>query len=159
MSCLWSSFIIPLVPSYETGGPGARNYHLRITKTPALPDEDTSDSTTMMERHSPSRSPYASSSPHSQRRRDERRASRDRREPSSLPPPTTYNEYKRSRQENEKMASAAGVKIKPAGESGRRGIHPWQFLRIAFRSSCRASLLCNILWPIVPAALAVRCKL
>lgn len=111
----------------------------------------------MMNGRSPSsRSPYGSASPNS-RRRDERRASRDRSGGrSSLPPPTTYSEYKRSRNDNEKVITRDGVNIKPAGESGRRGVHPWHFLRISFRSSCRASLLCNILWPIVPAALAVR---
>ncbi|KAL2206628.1 Ca2+ transporter [Sarocladium strictum] len=46
--------------------------------------------------------------------------------------------------------------IQPAGESGRRGFHPWKFLRISFRSASRASLVCNVLWPVVPAALAVR---
>jgi Ca2+:H+ antiporter len=55
------------------------------------------------------------------------------------------------------MVSPEGrLNVKPAGESGRRGINPLLFLRIAFRSSCRASMLCNLLWPVVPAALAVR---
>lgn len=47
-------------------------------------------------------------------------------------------------------------KIKAAGESGRRGIHPMHFFRIAARSSCKASAAVNILWPAVPAAIAVR---
>lgn len=46
--------------------------------------------------------------------------------------------------------------IQPEGESGRSWIHPWHFLRISFRSSCPASSLCNVLWPVVPAAIAVR---
>lgn len=46
--------------------------------------------------------------------------------------------------------------IKPAGESGRRGFHPIHFSKISFRSTSRASLLCNFLWPFVPAAIAVR---
>lgn len=41
------------------------------------------------------------------------------------------------------------------GESGRRGIHPWHFLRIAFRSTSTASMLVNALWPFVPAAIAL----
>lgn len=45
--------------------------------------------------------------------------------------------------------------IQPEGESGRRGVNPATFLRICWRSSSRASLLCNLLWPAVPAALAV----
>ncbi|KAI9789944.1 MAG: hypothetical protein M1833_002137 [Piccolia ochrophora] len=46
-------------------------------------------------------------------------------------------------------------KIQPAGESGRRGISPLLFLRICFRSSCKASLALNVLWPMVPPAIAV----
>ena len=45
--------------------------------------------------------------------------------------------------------------IKPDGESGRKGIHPWHFLRICFRSSSKASLVVNVLWPFVPAAIAI----
>ena len=48
--------------------------------------------------------------------------------------------------------------IKAAGESGRRGFHPLRFLRITWRSSSRASKFCNILWPAVPTAIALRCK-
>ncbi|KFY29957.1 hypothetical protein V493_02202 [Pseudogymnoascus sp. VKM F-4281 (FW-2241)] len=46
--------------------------------------------------------------------------------------------------------------IAPDGESGRSWIHPWHFLRICLISSCRASMWVNVLWPFVPAALAVR---
>lgn len=45
--------------------------------------------------------------------------------------------------------------IHPDGESGRKGIHPWHFLRICFRSSCSASRYVNVLWPVVPAAIAI----
>jgi Ca2+:H+ antiporter len=45
--------------------------------------------------------------------------------------------------------------IHPDGESGRGWIHPWHFIRICFRSSCDASCFVNILWPIVPAAIAL----
>ena len=41
------------------------------------------------------------------------------------------------------------------GESGRRGIHPWHFLRIGFRSTSTASMLVNALWPFVPPAIAL----
>ena len=47
-------------------------------------------------------------------------------------------------------------RIKPAGESGRSGLDPLHFLRIILRSSSRASRLCNLLWPLVPAAIACR---
>lgn len=51
------------------------------------------------------------------------------------------------------------VRVKPSGESGRSGFHPFKFLKIIWKSSSRASLLCNIFWPVVPAAFIVRCKL
>ncbi|KAH0532361.1 hypothetical protein TsFJ059_001063 [Trichoderma semiorbis] len=94
----------------------------------------------------------------------------------TLPPPNTSPEahghghghghhlhvhghkYKRTRWRSEK-GSGSGMKlfrIKTGGESGRGGIHPWHFLRICFRSSCKASAAVNVLWPIVPVALAVR---
>lgn len=46
--------------------------------------------------------------------------------------------------------------VREPGESGRRGINPLKFLRIALRSSSRVSRVVNVLWPIVPAAIAVR---
>ncbi len=46
--------------------------------------------------------------------------------------------------------------IKPQGESGRAGFHPTHFFRIAFRSSSKVSRGVNILWPVVPAAIACR---
>lgn len=45
--------------------------------------------------------------------------------------------------------------IQPDGESGRKGIHPIKFLRICFRSSSKVSMLVNVLWPIVPIAIAL----
>jgi Ca2+:H+ antiporter len=74
----------------------------------------------------------------------------------ALPPPATFSQYKRHRGTS---ANKSRGMIQPAGESGRRGFHPWKFLRISFRSASRASLVCNVLWPVVPAALAVRCEL
>ncbi|KAK3192556.1 hypothetical protein K4F52_001355 [Lecanicillium sp. MT-2017a] len=71
----------------------------------------------------------------------------------TLPAPSTYNEYKRNKNRGENNGR---FQVKDAGESGRKGIHPWHFLRISFRSASRASALCNLLWPVVPAALAVR---
>ena len=46
--------------------------------------------------------------------------------------------------------------IQPEGESGRKGIQLFQFLKICWRSSSRASQAANVLWPFVPAAIAVR---
>ncbi|KAL9109052.1 MAG: hypothetical protein Q9227_006292 [Pyrenula ochraceoflavens] len=45
--------------------------------------------------------------------------------------------------------------IQPDGESGRKGIHPLKFLKICGRSTSRLSMAVNILWPFVPAAIAV----
>ncbi|KZM20600.1 uncharacterized protein EKO05_0010910 [Ascochyta rabiei] len=45
--------------------------------------------------------------------------------------------------------------IHPDGESGRRGLHPFKFLKIAFKSSSTLSLMVNCLWPIVPVAIAL----
>lgn len=46
--------------------------------------------------------------------------------------------------------------IQPEGESGRKGIHPFHFLRICWNSSSHVSRIVNVLWPFVPAAIAVR---
>ncbi|KAK2694891.1 hypothetical protein QWA68_005916 [Fusarium oxysporum] len=83
---------------------------------------------------------------------DMRQVSSDDR---TLPVPNTYSEHKRGEKRshgNGKMSRH----IKPAGESGRKGFHPIHFSKISFRSASRASLLCNFLWPFVPAAIAVR---
>ncbi|KAI0406167.1 Ca2+ transporter [Xylaria palmicola] len=47
------------------------------------------------------------------------------------------------------------LRVKTAGESGRRGVHPLQLLKIIGQSSSKVSRAVNILWPFVPAALAV----
>ncbi|KAL8806755.1 MAG: hypothetical protein Q9182_001153 [Xanthomendoza sp. 2 TL-2023] len=46
--------------------------------------------------------------------------------------------------------------IHPDGESGRKGIHPHHFLRISARSTSKISMIVNVLWPFVPAAIAIR---
>ena len=45
--------------------------------------------------------------------------------------------------------------IKPDGESGRAWIHPWHFTRICFRSTSHVSMVVNVLWPFVPAAIVM----
>ena len=45
--------------------------------------------------------------------------------------------------------------IKPDGESGRSGFHPFHFCRIVWKSSCKASMFLNILWPFVPAGIVL----
>ncbi|KAI9901513.1 hypothetical protein N3K66_003330 [Trichothecium roseum] len=69
---------------------------------------------------------------------------------SSLPPPV------QSASPHDEPVGEKHAGHQHPGESGRRGFHPWQFLKINFRSASRASTLCNVLWPFVPAALAVR---
>lgn len=46
--------------------------------------------------------------------------------------------------------------IAPEGESGRKGIDPLHFFRICWKSTSDASRAVNLLWPIVPTAIAVR---
>lgn len=46
--------------------------------------------------------------------------------------------------------------IAPDGESGRKGIHPLHFFKIIWSSASDASRAVNLLWPAVPAAIAVR---
>lgn len=46
-------------------------------------------------------------------------------------------------------------RVASAGESGRTGIHPMHFLKVTFRSICTASMIVNILWPFVPAAIVM----
>jgi len=48
------------------------------------------------------------------------------------------------------------LQVRPTGESGRRGFNPLQFVKITMKSSNLASRIVNVLWPIVPAAIAVR---
>ncbi|KAF2636851.1 hypothetical protein P280DRAFT_483444 [Massarina eburnea CBS 473.64] len=45
--------------------------------------------------------------------------------------------------------------IEPEGESGRRGLHPVKFLQICFRSNSPISKWVNVLWPMVPVAIAL----
>lgn len=47
------------------------------------------------------------------------------------------------------------LRVGTAGESGRRGVHPIHFLRVCFKSTCTLSMLVNVLWPFVPAAIAI----
>ncbi|RDW90883.1 hydrogen/calcium exchanger domain-containing protein [Aspergillus mulundensis] len=46
-------------------------------------------------------------------------------------------------------------RVHTAGQSGRSGIHPLLFLQVCFRSTCTLSMIVNILWPFVPAAIAI----
>lgn len=48
--------------------------------------------------------------------------------------------------------------IEPEGESGRKGFHPLKFLKIVFKSNSLISSWVNILWPMVPVAIALVCS-
>jgi Ca2+:H+ antiporter len=45
------------------------------------------------------------------------------------------------------------ISIAHEGESGRSGFHPQHFVSVLWRSSSQVSMLVNILWPFVPAAI------
>lgn len=51
--------------------------------------------------------------------------------------------------------SEASDHVAHEGESGRSGFHPCHFLAVLWRSSCTASMLVNLLWPLVPVAVAL----
>jgi Ca2+:H+ antiporter len=74
-------------------------------------------------------------------------------------PPTPANDDSILPTHNEKPGSsrdAGGLfRVSSAGESGRRGIHPLHFLLVCFKSTCTLSMLVNVLWPFVPAAIAL----
>ena len=60
---------------------------------------------------------------------------------------------------NEKKAHSHALhglfRVNTAGESGRKGVHPIKFLNICFRSTTKVSMAVNVLWPFVPAAIAM----
>lgn len=46
-------------------------------------------------------------------------------------------------------------RVNSAGESGRSGVNPVRFPLVCFRSVCTLSMMVNVLWPFVPAAIAM----
>lgn len=82
------------------------------------------------------------------------RSRRDREKPSDA---SRNGELPRHQQDagNGETRVKGGLRIKKAGESGRRGVHPLQFFRIVWKSTSYLSRAVNILWPIVPAAIAI----
>jgi len=48
------------------------------------------------------------------------------------------------------------VQVRPTGESDRRGFNPIKSAKIILKSSNWASRLVNVLWPVVPVAIAIR---
>ncbi|KAL3473634.1 hypothetical protein BJX99DRAFT_193930 [Aspergillus californicus] len=47
------------------------------------------------------------------------------------------------------------LRVHTAGQSGRSGVHPLLFLQVCFRSTCTLSMIVNVLWPFVPAAIVM----
>ncbi|TQN69554.1 Vacuolar cation/proton exchanger 2 [Colletotrichum shisoi] len=47
-------------------------------------------------------------------------------------------------------------RIAHEGESGRSGFHIGHFLVVLWRSSCTASMVVNVLWPVVPVAIVLQ---
>lgn len=94
------------------------------------------------------------------------RASQDNADPrrtsnSSPPAETRQSSTFLPTHNNEKVGSVSSLsrrrmfRVDTAGESGRRGVHPIHFLQVCFKSTCTLSMLVNILWPVVPAAIAI----
>ncbi|KAI5248636.1 putative vacuolar cation/proton exchanger 2 [Aureobasidium subglaciale] len=84
-----------------------------------------------------------------------RRGSRQSTSPSNHEPKPALGREDGRLPEYNTNGHAVTKGIKPNGESGRRGIHPLHFLKICWRSSCTASKWVNVLWPFVPAAIAL----
>ncbi|KAL2356553.1 Sodium/calcium exchanger protein-domain-containing protein [Cryomyces antarcticus] len=80
-------------------------------------------------------------------------------EPYTVEPKPSHQASSSSRDGQIPMFNHNGHKvtkgIHPDGESGRKGLHPFRFLKICFRSTCTASRYANLLWPVVPAAIAI----
>ncbi|KAK2762750.1 hypothetical protein FQN54_000924 [Arachnomyces sp. PD_36] len=76
-------------------------------------------------------------------------------EPESQTAPTNGNGHGASILPTHKGHGNGLFRIKTAGESGRSGIHPLKFLTVCFKSTSKVSMAVNILWPFVPAAVAM----
>lgn len=82
---------------------------------------------------------------------------------SNSPPPAGRDQYYSilPTHNNEKASAGSNssrrkmFRVDSAGESGRRGVHPIHLLRVCFKSTCTLSMLVNILWPFVPAAITM----
>ena len=102
---------------------------------------------------------------HSRSSRDHPRASRDYNGRSSRDHTSSSREYttekatKRDRRASLPQYNHNGHAVTkglhPDGESGRRGFNPIKFLVISGRSTSTLSMVTNMLWPIVPVAIAL----
>lgn len=80
--------------------------------------------------------------------------------PRTVPPRTSTDRRERRRSslpQYNHNGHAVTKGIHPEGESGRRGFNPIKFLVISGRSSSTLSMMVNLLWPVVPVAIALVC--
>ncbi|KAK7957147.1 Vacuolar calcium ion transporter [Apiospora aurea] len=97
----------------------------------------------------------------SPRRRDERAASNGNYHHNNASLPRTRHDIMHGgrhhghREAPRKDGLRGKIPVRQEGESGRTGIHPLHFFRIVWRSASWLSRAVNVLWPVVPAAIAV----
>jgi Ca2+:H+ antiporter len=73
-----------------------------------------------------------------------------------IEPERELPQYSSNDTEKQKRPLALGrFRVANAGESGRSGFHPGYFLKVCFRSTCTLSMVVNIFWPVVPAAIVL----
>ncbi|CRG83576.1 Vacuolar cation/proton exchanger 2 [Talaromyces islandicus] len=73
-----------------------------------------------------------------------------------IEPERELPQYSSNDTEKQERSLAQGkFRVQTAGESGRNGFHPWLFLKVCFRSTCTLSMVVNVLWPVVPAAIVM----
>ncbi|QKX64458.1 uncharacterized protein TRUGW13939_11632 [Talaromyces rugulosus] len=73
-----------------------------------------------------------------------------------IEPERELPQYSSNDSEKQQHSLALGrFRVATAGESGRSGFHPWYFLKVCFRSTCTLSMVVNIFWPVVPAAIVL----
>lgn len=70
--------------------------------------------------------------------------------------PRTHQDIRHGSRNRQHRKQKGPVKVKSAGESGRTGVNPIMFFKIVWRSTSWLSRAVNILWPFVPAAIAVK---
>ncbi|KAK2774268.1 hypothetical protein FQN52_006757 [Onygenales sp. PD_12] len=75
--------------------------------------------------------------------------------PSTPPNPSEKAKNKHSVLPLHNGKSRSLFRIHTAGESGRSGVHPIHFLKVCFKSTTPVSMVVNVLWPFVPAAIAI----
>ncbi|EAW06279.1 hydrogen/calcium exchanger domain-containing protein [Aspergillus clavatus NRRL 1] len=73
----------------------------------------------------------------------------------SEPAPTSQSQAILPTHHEKPIRRPGMFRVNTAGESGRTGFHPLHFVTVCFRSTCTLSMLVSVLWPVVPAAIAI----